>query len=59
MDRRSAALCAFVRRSSSRKSLVHHAISANTVGKMLIALGYCHQVTRKAKEGSRHPDRDG
>lgn len=36
-----------------------HTISANTVGKMLIALGYSRQVNRKTKEGSHHPDRDG
>ncbi len=36
-----------------------HAVSANTVGKMLIALGYSRQVNRKTKEGSHHPDRDG
>ena len=51
--------------SKSREKLaaalrtMHHAISANTVGKMLITLGYSRQVNRKTKEGSRHPDRDG
>jgi hypothetical protein len=35
-----------------------HAISANTVGKLLEALGYSRQVNRKTKEGSHHPDRD-
>jgi len=34
-------------------------VSANTVAKMLTALGYSRQVNRKTKEGSRHPDRDG
>jgi len=38
---------------------LNHAVSANTVGKMLEALGYSRQVNRKTKEGSRHPDRDG
>jgi Rhodopirellula transposase DDE domain len=36
-----------------------HAVSANTVGKLLVALGYSRQVNRKTKAGSRHPDRDG
>jgi predicted xylose isomerase-like sugar epimerase len=51
--------------SKSREKLVvalralSHAISANTVAGMLIALGYSRQVNRKTKEGSRHPDRDG
>jgi Rhodopirellula transposase DDE domain len=39
--------------------MMNHAVSANTVGKMLIALGYSRQVNRKTKEGSHHPDRDG
>jgi Rhodopirellula transposase DDE domain len=38
---------------------LNHAVSANTVGKMLGTLGYSRQVNRKTKEGSRHPDRDG
>jgi hypothetical protein len=38
---------------------LNHAVSANTVGKMLVSLGYSRQVNRKTKEGSRHPDRDG
>ena len=38
---------------------LNHAVSANTVGKMLATLGYSRQVNRKTKEGSRHPDRDG
>jgi hypothetical protein len=38
---------------------LNHAVSANTVGKMLETLGYSRQVNRKTKEGSRHPDRDG
>src|SRR6202521_5654154 len=51
--------------SKSREKLavalraMNHAISANTVGKLLITLGYSRQVNRKTKEGSRHPDRDG
>ncbi len=51
--------------SKSREKLaaalraMNHVISANTVGKMLITLGYSRQVNRKTKEGSRHPDRDG
>lgn len=51
--------------SKSREKLaaalraMNHAVSANTVGKMLIALGYSRQVNRKTKEGSHHPDRDG
>jgi hypothetical protein len=38
---------------------LNHTVSANTVGKMLITLGYSRQVNRKTKEGSHHPDRDG
>jgi hypothetical protein len=51
--------------SKSREKLavalraMNHAISANTVGKLLIALGYSRQVNRKTREGSHHPDRDG
>ncbi len=51
--------------SKSREKLaaalraMNHAVSANTVGKMLITLGYSRQVNRKTKEGSHHPDRDG
>lgn len=51
--------------SKSREKLaaalrgMNHVISANTVGKMLAALGYSRQVNRKTKEGSHHPDRDG
>ncbi len=51
--------------SKSREKLavalraMNHAISANTVGKMLVTLGYSRQVNRKTKEGSHHPDRDG
>ena len=50
--------------SKSREKLaaalraMNHAISANTVGKMLVALGYSRQLNRKTKEGSHHPDRD-
>ncbi len=36
-----------------------HAVCANTVGKMLVMLGYSRQGNRKTKEGSHHPDRDG
>jgi Rhodopirellula transposase DDE domain len=51
--------------SKSREKLavalraMNHAISANTVGKLLITLGYSRQVNRKTREGSHHPDRDG
>jgi len=51
--------------SKSREKLavalraLNHTVSANTVAKMLIALGYSRQFNRKTKEGSRHPDRDG
>ena len=51
--------------SKSREKLaaalraMNHAVSANTVARMLITLGYCRQVNRKTKEGSHHPDRDG
>lgn len=51
--------------SKSREKLaaalrgLNHAISANTVGKLLAVLGYSRQVNRKTREGSHHPDRDG
>jgi hypothetical protein len=51
--------------SKSREKLasalraLNHVVSANTVGKMLLTLGYSRQVNRKTKEGSHHPDRDG
>ena len=51
--------------SKSREKLaaalraLNHAVSANTVGKLLMTLGYSRQVNRKTKEGSDHPDRDG
>jgi hypothetical protein len=35
-----------------------HPISADTVKKALVKLGFSRQVNRKADEGSRHPDRD-
>jgi hypothetical protein len=35
-----------------------HPISADTVARELIKLGYSRQSNRKADEGSRHPDRD-
>lgn len=35
-----------------------HAISPNSVRKLLIELGFSRQSNRKADEGSRHPDRD-
>ena len=38
---------------------MNHVISANTVAKMLVILGYSRQVNRKTKEGSHHADRDG
>jgi len=50
--------------SKSREKLaialrgLNHAISANTVGKLLETLGYSRQVNRKTKEGSHHADRD-
>ena len=51
--------------SKSREKLARtlaemgHAISANTVGKLLTTeLGFSRQHNRKADEGSRHPDRN-
>ena len=50
--------------SKSREKLatalrgLNHAISANTVGKLLETLGYSRQLNRKTKEGSHHADRD-
>lgn len=35
-----------------------HAISPNSVRKLLVGLGFSRQVNRKADEGSNHPDRD-
>lgn len=35
-----------------------HTISANTVRKLLIGLGFSRQFNRKADEGSKHPDRN-
>ena len=35
-----------------------HPISADTVRKELVKLGFSRQSNRKAEEGSRHPDRD-
>jgi hypothetical protein len=35
-----------------------HAISPNTVRKLLIGLGFSRQFNRKAEEGSKHPDRN-
>lgn len=35
-----------------------HAVSANSVRKLLIGLGFSRQFNRKADEGSRHPDRN-
>ena len=35
-----------------------HAISPNSVRKLLVGLGFSRQSNRKADEGSRHPDRD-
>ena len=35
-----------------------HAISPNSVRKLLIGLGFSRQFNRKADEGSRHPDRN-
>jgi len=51
--------------SKSREKLavalraMNHAVSANTIAKMLVTLGYSRQVNRKTKEGSHHADRDG
>ena len=49
------------RREKLARALVEmgHAISANTVGKLLTTeLGFSRQHNRKADEGSKHPDRD-
>jgi hypothetical protein len=35
-----------------------HAVSPNSVRKLLIGLGFSRQFNRKADEGSKHPDRD-
>ena len=35
-----------------------HPIGADTVRKELVKLGFSCQYNRKAKEGSKHPDRD-
>ena len=35
-----------------------HAISPNSVRKLLVGLGFSRQVNRKADEGAKHPDRD-
>jgi len=35
-----------------------HAISPNSVRKLLVRLGFSRQVNRKADEGAKHPDRD-
>ena len=51
--------------SKSREKLalalraMNHAVSANTVATLLVALGYSRQVNRKTKEGGHHADRDG
>jgi hypothetical protein len=37
---------------------MEHPISADTVARELVKLGYSRQSNRKADEGSRHPDRD-
>jgi hypothetical protein len=47
MDKLAAALTA-----------MGHPISADTVAKELVKLGFSRQHNRKAEEGSRHPDRD-
>ena len=36
-----------------------HPISADTVKKVLVKLGFSRQFNRKADEGSKHPDRNG
>jgi hypothetical protein len=35
-----------------------HAVSPNSVRKLLIGLGFSRQFNRKAEEGSKHPDRN-
>ncbi len=35
-----------------------HAVSPNSVRKLLCELGFSRQANRKAEEGSRHPDRN-
>ena len=35
-----------------------HAISPNSVRKLLVEMGFSRQANRKAKEGARHPDRN-
>jgi hypothetical protein len=51
--------------SKSREKLasalraMNHAVSANTVAKLLTTLGYSRQVNRKTSDGGKHPDRDG
>lgn len=35
-----------------------HQVSADTVGRLLKAMGYSLQAARKTREGSQHPDRD-
>ena len=39
-------------------SKMGHAISPDSVRKLLIGLGFSRQVNRKAEEGSKHPDRN-
>jgi len=39
-------------------SAMGHPISAETVAKELVKLGFSRQANRKAEEGSRHPDRN-
>ena len=39
--------------------MTRSAVSANTVGKLLVTLGYFRRVNRKTREGSCYPDRDG
>ena len=37
---------------------MRHAVSANSVRKLLMLLGFSRQFNRKANEGSKHPDRN-
>jgi len=43
---------------ASALSDMGHAVSPNTVRKLLTRLGFSRQANRKADEGSRHPDRN-
>jgi hypothetical protein len=47
-----------IRKLADALTALGHPISADTVAKELIKLGYSRQHNRKADEGSRHPDRN-